>query len=92
MDIRNFIAQTIRTADGNNTMGAGALADAIVDALGDVEAKAALAERVRAVAEVRAMADEIRRDSYTPSAGVALGAVVDSVADRINTMPELASD
>ena len=28
-DIRDVIAQAIRVADGNNTMGAGALADAI---------------------------------------------------------------
>lgn len=33
MDMRSFIAETIRKADGNHTMGASALADAIVDAL-----------------------------------------------------------
>ena len=33
MDTRNFIAETIRKADGDHTMGAAALADAIVDAL-----------------------------------------------------------
>lgn len=33
-DIRDRIAQAIRVADGDHTMGAGALAEAIVDDLG----------------------------------------------------------
>ena len=35
MNIRNFIAETIRKADGDHAMGAAALADAIVDALAE---------------------------------------------------------
>lgn len=49
---------------------------------------AALAERVRIVHEIRAMADKIRAESWTPTAGIALGSVVDSVADMVNTLPE----
>lgn len=51
--------------------------------------KAALAERVRIVGEIRRHADKIRAESYTPSAGVALGAVVDSVADMVNALAPL---
>lgn len=48
----------------------------------------ALAERVRIVGEIRQYAEKARRESFTPSVGVALGAIVDSVADMVNTLPE----
>jgi hypothetical protein len=58
------------------------------DIVADARARGALAERVRIVAEIRAYADRMRAESYTPSAGVALGAIVDSVADMVNTLPD----
>lgn len=58
------------------------------DIVADARRRGALAERVRIVAEIRKMAENIRQESWTPSAGVALGSIVDDVADRINTMPE----
>ncbi len=52
---------------------------------------AALAERVRIVNEIRQHAEKVRKECVTPSAGVALGAIVDSVADMVNTLPEDSS-
>lgn len=46
----------------------------------------ALAERLRIVAEIRRLADEFRRSAVTRNSGLALGALVDDVADRINTL------
>lgn len=86
MDLTNRIAETIRRVDGKHELGAGTLAEYIADDLADLESRAALAERVRIVADVHAMAEDIRRTSYTPATGVALGAIVDSIADRINTL------
>lgn len=53
------------------------------------ERRAALRERVKIVAEIRDYAREVRDSSYNKSTGVALGAIVDSVADRVNTMPDV---
>lgn len=53
-----------------------------------VAAPAALAERVKIVGEIRRHADKIRAEAWNSSTGVALGAVVDSVADMVNTIEE----
>jgi hypothetical protein len=88
IDLINHIAATIRRVDGDHTMGAGALAEAIVaDGLDKIEEAAALKERLRIVGEIRAFAEKIRRESYTETTGIALGSVVDSVADHVNTYP-----
>lgn len=47
-----------------------------------------LAERVAIVGQIREYADKVRRESFTTATGVALGAVVDSVADLVNVVPE----
>lgn len=57
-----------------------------------IVARAALAERVKIVREIRDYAEKMRRESWTPSAGVALGAIVDSAADMVNTLPEVPRD
>ncbi len=48
---------------------------------------AALAERVRIVAEVRRFATDLRTGLANATVGLALGAIVDEVANRINTLP-----
>jgi len=45
---------------------------------------AALRERVAIVAEIRAMADEVR-NTWDPNLGRAIGTIIDDVADKINT-------
>ncbi len=52
------------------------------------ERRAALRERARIVAEIRDYADEVRRSS-SPTFRVALSSIVNSVADRVNTMPDV---
>lgn len=58
------------------------------DIVMDARRRGALAERARIVNEIRRHADKIRAEAFTPSTGVALGAIVDSVADMVNTLPE----
>lgn len=58
------------------------------DIVADARQRGALAERVKIVAEIRRYADKIRGEAYTPSVGVAMGAIVDSVADMVNTLPD----
>ncbi len=45
-------------------------------------------ERARIVAEVRSIAENVRALTFTSTAGAAIGAVVDEVADRIAAMPD----
>lgn len=50
--------------------------------------RAALRERVQIVQAVRAHAERVRGEAWTPSVGVVMAAIVDSVADMINTMED----
>lgn len=52
------------------------------------ERRAAPRERVRIVGAVRTYAWKMREEAWTPSVGVAMSAIVDSVADMINTMED----
>jgi hypothetical protein len=85
LDLINHVAATIRRVDGGHTMGAGALAEAIVaDGLDHIEETAALKERMAIVAYLRGRAEKARRDAGVPSMGVAFGAFFDQMADEIN--------
>jgi len=64
---------------------AKALGTTVCALLGE-HSDAALAERVRIVAEIRRLADDFRASAVTRNSGLALGALVDDVADRINTL------
>lgn len=44
-------------------------------------------ERAAIVAQVRAQAEKVRADAWEPSAGIAMGALVDNVADKIEARP-----
>lgn len=88
VDLINHIAATIRRVDGGHTMGAGNLAEALVEegGLGKLEEAAALKERLAIVGYLRARAEKARRD--VPSMGVAFGAMFDQMADEINSFAD----
>jgi hypothetical protein len=83
MNLRNRIADTIRRADGNHTMGAAALADAVADDLENMPALLAFALR-DAFTETELMAlqilvegSEFRDMNYLRRLHQALGAAID---------------
>ncbi len=54
----------------------------------EIAQRAALAERVRIVNEIRRHADKVRADAPMPHLGIAFGLIVAEVADMVNTLPE----
>lgn len=87
-DLTDRIAASLDRVAGDLLLTDGRVAyvaEVVARDLGDIEARAALAERNRIVAEVRAMADEHRHNpNLNPPYGDQIGAIVDNVADRIN--------
>lgn len=84
-DLRNRIADTIRRVDGNHTMGAGALADAVADDLENMPALLAFAlhdaftETELAAMQVLIEGSELRDMNYMRRLHQALGEAIDGV-------------
>src|SRR5689334_1514538 len=53
-----------------------------------IAARGALEERVKIVAEIRKLAENVRKEAWTRTAGIALGSIIDEVADKINLLPD----